>query len=164
MHRFLPSQQAGEPVNSRMKPTWGALVDSLPLSSDSSNNPEDRKQTCWYWANNANCTYTAENCKFLHEYVPGGVAPRPWKKPPHWSLKTWKRTDGQEYEETESQCENAWIGGYDEAGSGWGNGAAAGWGVDGDLETELQETPTQKYQPPHIKAMGRAHLAPESYQ
>ena len=43
------------------------------------NDFKGRTKTCWFWANGRKCNYTAEICKYLHEYTSEAVASRPAK-------------------------------------------------------------------------------------
>lgn len=93
------------------KPTWGALADSLSSSStELVTDPKGKKGTCWYWANNAKCKFSAESCKFLHEQSPAGVTLGRWEELPNWR---------EENEERGSQAEMK-----DGSDSGWGKGDA----------------------------------------
>lgn len=92
--------------------------------------------TCWYWANTT-CSYTAEGCRFLHEHVPAGVMPRPgdWKE-------NRKRERGGEFV----------LAAKDGSNSRCGEGTTDR--IDqGDIESEWVESPSEKYKPPHIKAL-----------
>jgi hypothetical protein len=53
-------------------------LDSIS-ASQSNNDFKDRTKICWFWANDGKCNYAAENCKYLHEHIAEGLAPRPAK-------------------------------------------------------------------------------------
>ncbi|KUJ14222.1 uncharacterized protein LY89DRAFT_686732 [Mollisia scopiformis] len=181
LHAYLPATAAIDPANLRMgKPTWGALADSLPAkpptgSENSEEGPSGqantgpfKSKTCWYWANDASgCNNSAEECKYLHERSPAGVANKPnaWKKLPWnrfaspgekeggcaWTVNGDGEMDGggevrEQVVET-ARAVNEW--GYlNKTGpSAWAAEVSAtvslsGWGADSD-----------KYKPPHIKAL-----------
>ena len=127
------------------KPTWGALAGSLPPTPTNTieYKPGKASKTCWYWANDGKCEFSAEICKYLHGHSPAGGAPKPhtqgWKKSFDWSRL--KKRDG------ENRNENGTESGHGEKGNGWGNLAestavSGGWGEytpseeDGELVLE----------------------------
>jgi hypothetical protein len=128
------------------KPTWGAAADYVLSAGGSAGGMEmgtgkgdekGRVKTCWYWANyEGKCNNTSETCKYLHEFTSAGVATRPiqWKKP--WTRWGTESENGKEEggEEEGESSERAW-GKTDESVSAWG------------------ESSTDKYKPPHIKAL-----------
>lgn len=164
------------------KPTWGAIADSAPTvghanpdsftvpeaSLDSSKIAFQKTLTCWYWANNDKCNFSAEDCKYLHEQSAKGIAPRPWQKFPSWGSHTWKRKeDGDETEGT--------VAGWGEEGedrgemvleevtgddnisiAGWGvigDGGAGGWGRDTPVQETVWGGADDRYKPPHVKIL-----------
>jgi hypothetical protein len=159
--RDLHAHVPGEPTNLRGgKPTWGALADHISPSFPAltvlpGTNSLDKStgKTCFYWASMGGCNYSAENCKYLHEDSPNGVAPPPkgWSSP--WIKEKAWRPSGKENEHEngsqqgeEGQGElvleevtesgvNAW--GEPSGEATWGEST---WGED-------------KYKPPHIKAL-----------
>jgi len=178
LHAFLPSGP-GEPANLRMgKPTWGALADYAPTpigeaqAADTSGSDlkfSSKRLTCWYWANDGRCNNTAESCKYLHEYTPNGIAKQPhnykrsiWDR---WSAKekaerNWEdQTENGDDAQTETEVEgdgegmgefvleeatvgSDGLGNASMAESVWGGSQMTGW-----------ESPSDKYKPPHIKAL-----------
>jgi hypothetical protein len=186
LHGHLPTA-TGEPTNLHLgKPTWGALADSSQTlghaNPDSFTEPEvaadssdsrARAMTCWYWARDGKCNYTAETCKYLHAHTTKGVAPRPWQKFPSWGTHTWKRKeDGDETVDGEGTV-GGWGEGEVENGdelvleevngddsvsiAGWGvigDGGAGGWGRDTPVPDGTSGWGgDDKYKPPHIKAL-----------
>jgi len=178
LHAFLPSGP-GDPANLRMgKPTWGALADYAPTPSaevravDTSGSDlkfSTKRLTCWYWANDGKCNNTAESCKYLHDYTPNGIA-----KQPHSSRRSiWDRWCAKEKAERnlEDQTENG-DEAQTEAGAGtdgegvgelileevtdendgWRNGGVAD-SVWGGSQMSGWDSPSDKYKPPHIKAL-----------
>ena len=131
LHAFIPG--SSNPTNLRMgKPTWGALADSLPPPSPSTEveyKAGRPSKTCWYWANDGKCEFTAETCKYLHGPSSAGVAPKPNTQ--SWKRIDWSRLrkrDGENANGNETETENG-----NEEGNGWGNiavgsGASGGWG------------------------------------
>ena len=174
------------------KPTWGALADAAPVSGhtdpSSFNIPQGasalpdekgRSLTCWYWARDGKCNYTADTCKYLHEHTSKGVAPRPWQKLPSWGTHTWRK--GDDGEKVDGNDGESTANGWGEGGSGgeivleevsaeetmsiagWGvigDGGAGGWGRD----TPVQDGASgwggedEKYKPPHVKALEKARV------
>ena len=135
--------------------------------------------TCWYWARDGTCGYSAENCKYLHEHTSQGVAPRPWKKLPSWGTHTRRRPrDGETAEDAIVNGEGT-VDGWgeekenDDSGemvleevnaedsvtvAGWGvigDGGAGGWGRDTPVQDAASGWGGQedRYKPPHIKAL-----------
>jgi hypothetical protein len=141
LHAHLPV--SSDPANLRMgKPTWGALADSLPPTPTDTieYKPGKVSKTCWYWANDGKCEFSAETCKYLHGHSAAGVAPKPhtqgWKKSFDWSRL--RKRDG------ENGYENGTESGHEEEGNGWGNLAessavSGGWGeyTPGEEDGEL---------------------------
>lgn len=173
------------------RPTWGALADTSPTvghaDPDSFTVPQvelsDQKKrglTCWYWARDGNCENSAEDCKYLHEHTPKGIAPRPWKKLPSWG-PSWRRSrDGEDGEtvngdgtvsgwgevEDDGERENSGELVLEEVSAedsmsiaGWGvigDGGAGGWGRDTPVQDSASASgwgPDDRYKPPHIKAL-----------
>lgn len=178
-----------EVSNLRMgKPTWGALADSSLVTGhadpDSFSPPQvtstdekGRTMTCWYWAHDGKCNYTADTCKYLHEHTSKGVVPRPGQKVSSWGAHTWKRGEGRE---TIERRAGGPVAASSEAGGGIGHDGElvlqevnaedsmsnAGWGVIGDGGTGGwgRDTPVldmdsawggadSRYKPAHIKAL-----------
>jgi hypothetical protein len=119
------------------KPTWGAVADLLPLSNESVTDPKGREKTCWYWAN-ASCEYTADSCRFLHKHVPAGVMPRPPDKQSYW-----KRGRKSVYDHSD---ENAMT------NDGWGTGTTDLMDQEA-AESAWGDCSSEKYKPPHVKAL-----------
>ena len=133
--------------------------------------------TCWYWARDGKCNYTAETCKYLHEHSPKGVAPRPWQKFPTWGAHTWKRGSDSDAVDGEGAVDGWGKAEGDEGDNfgelvleevnaedsmsiaGWGvigDGGAGGWGRDTpvpDVASAWGGGSDDKYKPPHIKAL-----------
>jgi hypothetical protein len=103
LHAFLPVSLS-DPTNLRMgKPTWGALADSLPTPSHIEYAPGKASKTCFYWATEGKCEFTAWTCECLHAHLVAGVASDPRdrvEKACGWECK----------------CESNW-----DDGNGWGN-------------------------------------------
>jgi len=131
------------------KPTWGALADSLPPPTPIETpeyKPGKASKTCFYWATERKCEFTAENCKYLHGPSPAGVAPNP-NTPRSWKRIDWSRLRKRDGE-NETETENGTV----VEGNGWGNpvessGVSGGWGEytpgeeDGELVLEEVQSP-----------------------
>jgi hypothetical protein len=144
LHAFLPVSPS-DPTNLRMgKPTWGALADSLPpptLTESVEYKPGRPSKTCWYWANDGKCEFTAETCKYLHAHCAAGVAPKP-------NTQSWRKIDWTRWRKGkgEGETENGDMNetNEEEEGNGWGNptessGVSGGWGeyTPGEEDSEL---------------------------
>ena len=149
LHAHLPVSPS-DPTNLRMgKPTWGALADSLPPPTPTEvpeYKPGKASKTCWYWANDGKCEFTAENCKYLHGASPAGVAPKPNTQ------HSWKRIDWSRLRKRDGENETETENGAVEEGNGWGNpaettGVSGGWGEwtpgeeDGELVLQEVQSP-----------------------
>ena len=171
------------------RPTWGALADASPAvghaDPDSFTVPEvdpssrvsaeqKRNMTCWYWANNGKCDYSAESCKYKHEHTANGVATRPWKPRPSWVAPTWRQEkDGESVINDATVNFGGTVAGdeNEDGNSGnlvleevnadtvarWGvigDGGAGGWGRDTPIEVSSSGWGQEdRYKPPHIKAL-----------
>jgi hypothetical protein len=164
LHGYADTDPNANPANLRMgKPTWGALADSdgptsplpdghnirvashlqssksgfTPVQS-STNNPSG-KRTCYFWASNeGKCQYSAEECKYLHDWSEFGIAHAPgWgsAKVQNWSR--WENKD-HPHRKTEAQSQN---GGWGEPSAGWGDDDTnnASWDTPADATTEHAE-------------------------
>jgi hypothetical protein len=124
------------------KPTWGALADAnspaspLPAGhnvrlsshlqgSNAGFTPVEstimapNKFTCHFWANEGKCQFSAEECKYMHDWSPNGVA----KPPSKWNgqkIQSWTRWGK----------EKSQVGGND----GWGE-STGGWGESNNNNT-----------------------------
>lgn len=144
------------------RPTWGSLADSLPPAAPFAEANENefkyssKSKTCWYWANDGKCNNTADTCKYLHEHTPNGVAAKPgqWRKREfNWSRGRDSQfvgggEDGEEEEEEEGE----------DMTPGWEltdeNANTEDWGHNPHVvETPGWESPSEKYKPPHLKAL-----------
>ena len=133
------------------KPTWGALADyvvSPSIAADVKPDALGRTKTCWYWANlEGKCNNSAETCRYLHAFTYAGVASRPtqWKKPwDRWGPSSADGTDAVEKESVlDVKGDTSEEGEISENSRGLGEPSVSAWG----------ESPTDKYKPPHIKAL-----------
>jgi hypothetical protein len=159
LHAYTTSY--GEPANlHKDRPTWGSLADASPIVRHADPNSftvpqvdhlsEQRKRglTCWYWANHGKCEHSDEECRYLHEHAPKGVAPHPVRR---FGVRSWRRKGGETGAE-DGETVDGTVSGWGEAGSGWGEGdeggnsgefvleevqpydsvSIGGWGVIGD--------------------------------
>ena len=178
LHGHLPTGPR-EPSNLHLgKPTWGALADSsqpaghahpdsftVPEVGQDLSDSRAKTMTCWYWARDGNCNYTAESCKYLHEHTQKGIAPRPWQKFPSWGQPNWKRkedgdetVDGWGEAETANELVLEEVNGSDTVSiAGWGvigDGGAGGWGRDTPAPDAASAWGgDDRYKPPHVKAL-----------
>lgn len=133
------------------------------------------KFTCWYWAQGgAGCTYSAEDCRYMHEPTSSGVALRPsgWKDRNFGKAHGKWRTDpedwtkkGENGEKTGGSSWGGWGGEPTAATAGEGDEdddddgelvlerVGAGDDDDGWGKVEGWGDDGDKYKPPHIKAM-----------
>jgi hypothetical protein len=146
------------------KPTWGALADSLPPPTPiepTEYKPGRASKTCYYWANDGKCEFTAETCKYLHGPSPVGVAPKP-------SRDSWKRIDWSRLRKRDGQNETETENGTAEENNGWGKPADSsdvngGWGEytpgeeDGDLVLEEVQSPGWVASPGWSSGNGKAN-------
>lgn len=104
-------------------------------------------KTCWYWANDGKCEFTAETCKHLHGHSSAGVAPQP-------RAGSWKKVDWSRMRKRDGENENKTENGNEGDGTGWGNvggssGVSGGWGEwtpgEEDGELVLQEVPSDSW-------------------
>ena len=139
-----------------------------PSSSDT---VRKGKMTCYYWANEISCTYSAEDCKYHHEYLPGvPVAAKPYARGPTFmrrTEKTWRRAQSDKAEtDTGTVVESI------ASASGWAESVADpeaevegdfvleeiqvqpdGWNTPIDLNTGWAEIQASSYKTPHVRAL-----------
>ncbi|KAH7386388.1 hypothetical protein BKA64DRAFT_645949 [Cadophora sp. MPI-SDFR-AT-0126] len=205
LHSFFPNSTSS-PANLRMgKPTWGALADSIsppttaqiqaqiattpssPLALGQGDGESMRTskafKTCWYWANET-CQNTAEQCRYLHNHCPAGVAPKPngWKS--NWSRwgkseatdefgrsATWRKENEQRSEErAEEEEEDELVLETVDDGTDWKEEDEVGWGESAQPQGSTTDNwnqdhlnngwsdPADKYKPPHVKALEEKSL------
>lgn len=121
-----------------------------------------KSKTCWYWANDAKgCSNSATDCKYLHEKCIGGVA----NKPNSWKKFEWNRfgISGEKGSEGEGSGGHAWtINGDAETDAGIDDGelvleevraASNGWAAETNASYSGWGEESDRYKPPHIKAL-----------
>jgi hypothetical protein len=162
LHAFIPNR-TGEPTNLRQgKPTWGALADSLP-SPSSTTQPnvgvigdglKANSKTCYYWAVAKSCNNSAESCKYLHEFSPLGIAPKPgWTKP----ASTWKREWRAQQDQEVKLVEDDLLHQNDLVLEEVVQGEVDGWGQPVQKQSQITWGGSvwgdDKYKPPQVKAL-----------
>jgi hypothetical protein len=140
----------GAPISLKNgKPSWGAAADYTPSMPSAASPAWTKTKTCYYWAMEGKCSYSEEQCKYLHAHTGTAIAARPfWKvTPKKWELDTWKKPE-EGSDEGDSVLDKV-----KDEGSAWGDVSACedvaegnAWGGD-------------KYKPPHVVALNNKVLA-----
>lgn len=134
------------------KPTWGSKADlalstTSPSLSGKTADSKGRVLTCYFWKHEK-CTYSPEECKYLHAESRAGTAKRPTThyQPKKWATESWVK-GGDKDGSSDSKSEKLILEEVKGEGSTWGDASA--WG-DVDVGSTWGE---DKYKPPHVLAL-----------